>query len=102
MDWERDNLLFGLSVSQSVETGRAVLGSSDYDIEGSLFMVAPYARLRAGERLSFWALAGSGEGQMSLAHGGGRQSADIAMRLVAAGGRGNCCNPRAAAALRSR
>ena len=93
MDWERDNLLFGLAMSQSVETGRAVSGSSEYDIEGSLFMAAPYARLRAGERLSVWALAGTGEGRMSLAHGGARQSADIAMRLAAAGGRADLLRP---------
>ena len=93
MDWERDNLLFGLAMSQSVETGRAVSVSSEYDIEGSLLMAAPYARLRAGERLSVWALAGSGEGRMSLAYGGVRQSTDIAMRLVAAGGRADLLRP---------
>ena len=97
MDWERDNLLFGLALTESVETGGAVSGSSGYDIEGSFSMVAPYARIRAGERLSFWSVVGSGRGDMSLSYGDATQSTDIAMRLVAAGGRADLLRPEAGA-----
>ena len=92
MDWERDRLLFGLALSESVSKG-TVSGAFDYEVEGSLSMVAPYARLRAGERLSFWSVLGSGRGEMSLTRGGASQSADIAMQLVAAGGRAELLRP---------
>ena len=95
MDWERDGLLFGLALTQSVETGDARSGQSEYDIEGSLSMVAPYARFRAGDRLSFWGTVGSGEGGMTVSHEGSRQRADIAMRLAAAGGRAELLRPAA-------
>ena len=97
MDWERGKLLFGLALSESVETGGAGFAQSgaDYDIEGSLSMVMPYARLRASERLSFWSMIGSGQGDMSLSREGASQSADIAMQLVAAGGRADLLRPEA-------
>ena len=95
MDWERDNLLVGMALSESVESGAAGFGPSgaDYDLEGSLSLVTPYARLRARERLSLWTMMGSGEGRLSLAHRGARQSADIGMQLVAAGGRADLLRP---------
>ena len=94
MDWERDRLLVGLALTESVETGSASSGPSGYDLKGSLFMATPYARLRASDRLSFWTMIGSGEGSMALSHNGGaRQSADIAMRMVAAGGRAELLRP---------
>ena len=94
MDWERGNLLIGLALTDSAETGSASSGSSGYDIEGSLFMATPYARLRASDRLSFWTMIGSGEGSMGLSYDGGvRQSADIAMRMVAAGSRAELLRP---------
>ena len=48
-------------------------------------MVTPYLRVQAGERLSFWSAVGSGSGSMSLSRGSGWQTADIDMRLAAAG-----------------
>ena len=93
MDWERDNLLVGLALTESVETGGAVSGASGYDIEGSFSMVAPYARIRAGERLSFWSVIGSGRGDMSVSYGGASQSADLAMQLAAAGARAELLRP---------
>ena len=77
-------------------------GSGAYDIKGSLFMATPYARLQASERLSFWTMMGMGQGSMSLSHGDARQSADIAMQLVAAGGRRTYCVPRLVKASPSR
>ncbi len=95
MDWERDRLLFGVALSESMETGSAGFARSgaNYDLEGSLSLVTPYARLQASDRLSFWTMMGSGEGSMSLVYGGARQSADIAMQLVAAGGRADLLRP---------
>ena len=93
MDWERDNLLVGLALSETVEEGSALSGSSEYDLKGSLSLVTPYARIRASERLSFWAMTGTGEGSLSLAYGDARHSTDIAMQLVAAGGRADLLRP---------
>ncbi len=101
MDWERDRLLVGVALSRSVEKGSASFGPTDvqYDIEGSLSMVTPYLRVRAGDRLSFWSAVGSGSGSMSLSRGGGWQTADVAMRLAAAGGRAELLRPGAAGGL---
>ena len=97
MDWERDRLLVGVALSRSVETGSASFAQtgSRYDIEGRLSMVTPYMRVRAGERLSFWSAVGSGSGSLSLTHGGGSQTADLAVRLAAAGGRAALLQPGA-------
>ncbi len=96
MDWERNRLLVGVALSRSLETGRAQEASGTrYDIEGELSTIAPYMRVQAGERLSFWSALGSGEGSMSLSWGGVSQKADIAMQLVAAGGRAELLRPGA-------
>ena len=101
MDWERDRLLVGVALSQSLETGSASFAptGSRYDIEGSLSMVTPYMRLGSGERLSFWGAVGSGSGSMSLSRGAGWQTADIAMRLAAAGARAELLRPGGGLAL---
>ena len=95
MDFERDKLLVGLALSESVETGSAGFAPSgaEYDLEGSLSLFTPYARIRASDRLSLWTMMGSGEGAMSLSHGDARQSADIALQVVAAGGRAELLRP---------
>ena len=96
MDWERNRLLVGVALSRSLETGRAVEASGTrYDIEGELSTVAPYLRVQASERLSFWSALGSGEGSMALSWGGVSQKADIAMQLAAAGGRAELLRPEA-------
>ena len=101
MDWERDRLLVGVALSRSVEKGSASFGPTgmQYDIEGSLSMVTPYLRVRAGDRLSFWSAVGSGSGSMSLSQGSGWQTADVTMRLAAAGGRAELLRPGAAGGL---
>ena len=95
MDWERNGLLVGVALSRSLETGSASFAPSGtrYDIEGELSMVAPYMRVRTGERLSFWSTLGSGEGSMALSWAGVSQKADIAMQLAAAGGRAELLRP---------
>ena len=98
MDWERNRLLVGVALSRSLETGRAVEASGTrYDIEGELSTVAPYMRVQASERLSFWSALGSGEGSMALSWGGVSQKADISMQLAAAGGRAELLRPEAGA-----
>ena len=98
MDWERNRLLVGVALSRSLETGRAQEASGTrYDIEGELSTVAPYMRVQASERLSFWSALGSGEGSMALSWGGVSQKADIAMQLAAAGGRAELLRPEAGA-----
>ena len=95
LDWERDRLLLGVALSRTVETGSASFAptGSHYEIEGRLSMVTPYLRVRAGERLSFWSAVGSGSGSLSLTRDGGSQTADIATRLAAAGGRAELLRP---------
>ena len=96
MDWERNRLLVGVALSRSLETGRAQEASGTrYDIEGELSTVAPYMRVQASERLSFWSALGSGEGSMALSWGGVSQKADISMQLAAAGGRAELLRPEA-------
>ena len=97
MDWQRGGLLFGVALSRSAETGSASFApsGSHYDMEGELSMVAPYLRVQAGDRLSFWSTVGSGSGSMSLSWSGASQSADIAMQLAAAGGRAELLRPEA-------
>ena len=96
MDWERNRLLVGVALSRSLETGRAQEASGTrYDIEGELSTVAPYMRVQASERLSFWSALGSGEGSMALSWGSTSQKADIAMQMAAAGGRAELLRPEA-------
>lgn len=47
MDWERDNLLLGLALSESVEMGGAGFAptGAEYDLECSLSLITPYVRL---------------------------------------------------------
>ncbi|MDE0150087.1 MAG: SwmB domain-containing protein, partial [Rhodospirillaceae bacterium] len=95
VDWEGDWLLAGVALSRTVESGGAAFAPSgtDYGIEGTLTMVTPYLRVRAGEGLSFWSALGSGGGAMTLSWDGVSQTADIAMRLAAAGGRAELLRP---------
>ena len=95
MDWERDNLLLGLALAESVETGGAAFAPTGaaYDLEGSLSLVTPYARLKAGERLSFWSMIGSGQGHLGLAIDGASQRTDLTLQMVAAGGRADLLRP---------
>ena len=54
-----------------------------------LTTVHPYARVRLGERMSAWGLAGYGKGELTLtAAGGERVATDLRMRMGAVGARG--------------
>ena len=59
------------------------------EAETRLTAVHPYARVRLGERLSAWGLAGYGKGELTLsAAGGERVETDLRMRMGAVGARG--------------
>ena len=54
-----------------------------------LTTVHPYARVRLGERMSAWGLAGYGKGELTLSAGGGeRVATGLRMRMGAVGARG--------------
>ena len=64
MDWEHDGLMTGMALTQTVGEATASLAGTDYGIEGSLTMAAPYVHFRASDRLSFWGVVGTGGGRM--------------------------------------
>ena len=62
------------------------------EVESSLTSVLPYARLEVHERLTAWAMAGYGTGELTLTEKGEtvseRHEADLTLTLGALGGRG--------------
>ena len=73
--------------------GKGSFASSAERAEGEseirLTTVHPYARVRLGERMSAWGLAGYGKGELTLtAAGGERVATGLRMRMGAVGARG--------------
>ena len=73
--------------------GKGSFASSAERAEGEseirLTTVHPYARVRLGERMSAWGLAGYGKGELTVtAAGGERVATDLRMRMGAVGARG--------------
>ena len=90
-EWER--VLAGVMVSQSKGEGdyrlSAEQGGDAGSVKSSLTGVYPYARLALSGRMSAWALAGAGRGELTLTQEGGKPMAtDIAMRMGAVGVKG--------------
>ena len=95
-EWER--LLAGVMLSQSEGEGsyRLDLGEGDHahesdagTVESSLTGVYPYARLHLNARVSAWALAGVGSGELTLHQEGAEpMPTDISMRMGAVGVKG--------------
>ena len=90
-EWER--LLAGVMLSQSEGEGSyrldAALGTDGGTVESSLTGVYPYARADLSARVSAWALAGAGSGELTLKREGRRDMAtDISMRMGAVGVKG--------------
>ena len=89
-EWER--VLAGVMVSQSTGEGdyrSAEQGGDAGSVKSSLIGVYPYARLALSGRMSAWALAGAGRGELTLTQEGGKPMAtDIAMRMGAVGVKG--------------
>ena len=81
-------------------TGESASNRSRGTVESSLTALYPYARLRASERLDLWAMAGVGQGRMTIAEEGGTPIAtDIGMTMGAAGARGRLLEPAAEGGL---
>ena len=105
-DVESGRWLAGAALSHSRGTGGYALGSGvesvfgEGEVESTLTSVYPYARLELSERVSAWGLAGYGTGELTLTEGSGeetnRYTADIALRMGAAGARGTLLVPEEA------
>ncbi len=93
-EWKR--LLAGVAVSMS--EGEGTFNQPGVDsgtIESSMTTVSPYARVGVTDRISVWGLAGWSTGEMTIVQAANDRGqperttqADLAMRLVALGGRG--------------
>ena len=87
-------VLAGLAVSFSDGEGAFESPGADKGRSGSIASrmttLAPYARLRLGERVTAWGLAGRGTGDMRLRFDGGTDQVrtDLLMRMAAFGARG--------------
>ena len=89
-DAEWEHALAGVMLSQSSGDGAyrrdAALGDDAGTVESSLTGVYPYARLDLNGRVSTWALAGAGSGDLTLHQEGGKpMPTDITLRMGAVG-----------------
>ena len=90
-EWER--ALAGIMFSQSAGDGSYRLDPEKGDdagtVESSLTGVYPYARIDLNTKVSAWALAGAGSGELTLHQEGGQpMPTDISMRMGAIGVKG--------------
>ena len=95
-DYERGRMLAGVAVLRSLGDGAAgaASGASTEDrVESVLSGAYPYLRVRLAERISTWALAGLGRGDISFPGAGGEGNA-IRMRMGAVGARGEVLRTR--------
>ena len=94
-EWER--ALLGIMFSQSNGDGAYRLdpakGTDAGTVESSLTGVYPYARIDLNAKVSAWALAGAGSGELTL-HQTGKKAmpTDIRMRMGAVGVKGQVLN----------
>ena len=102
-DWARDGLVAGLAVTHSRGEGEGKSTDMDlaYDFDSTMTAVNPYVRLALSERVSAWAMAGWGRGDLGLtkrrkAAGEARSEnwkTDLEMTLGAVGARGELLTP---------
>ena len=88
-EWER--VLAGVMLSQSRGEGayRLDSGEDHGTVESALTGVYPYARIEVNAKVSAWALAGMGSGDLTLHQDGGKpMPTDITMRMGAVGFKG--------------
>ena len=88
-EWER--VLAGVMLTQSRGEGayRLDSGEDHGTVESALTGVYPYARIEVNAKVSAWALAGMGSGDLTLRQDGGKpMPTDITMRLGAVGFKG--------------
>ena len=92
-DAEWEHLLAGVMVSQSSGEGAYRLNPSEGDdrgtVESTLTGVYPYARIDLNAKVSAWALAGAGSGELTLHQEDEKaMSTDIGLRMGALGMKG--------------
>ena len=99
-DWAADRWTAGLAVGHARGTGGYREGggceeeSCAGEVEATLTGLWPYAGLTLTDRLSAWAAAGYGAGELELMPGGGSPfRADLTMAMGAAGMRGEVLTP---------
>ena len=95
-DYEHGRLLTGLAMTHSVGEGTAHDGQWRYAMGSTVTTMLPFARLALSERLSAWAMAGTGSGSLTLDLNGGvpqRYGTDLSMTLAATGVRGELVKP---------
>ena len=88
-DYSNGRWMAGAALSQSSGEGTVSRGTLDAAARSELLGLFPYLRLGVSERLSIWAIAGQGQGTLTLTWDD-EQSAeyDIALTMGAAGFRG--------------
>ena len=101
-EWER--ALAGIMLSQSSGDGSYRLDPAKGDdagtVESSLTGVYPYARVDLNAKVSAWALAGVGSGELTLRQTGKKaMPTDISMRMGAAGIKGQVLDGTGASGL---
>ena len=101
-EWER--ALAGIMFSQSSGDGAYRLdpakGTDAGTVESSLTGVYPYARIDLNTKVSAWALAGAGSGELTLHQEGGQpMPTDISMRMGAVGVKGQVLDGTGASGL---
>ena len=101
-DYSPGGWLAGVALSLSEGEGdyADVATGAGGEVESTLTVLYPYARLGLTERVAVWGLAGYGTGELTLTHGHAGEGAavqryrtDIAMRMGAAGVRGEVLSP---------
>ena len=104
-EWERG--LAGIMLSQSTGDGSYRLdpakGEDTGTVESSLTGVYPYARVDLNAKVSAWALAGMGSGELTLRQTGKKpMPTGISMRMGrGSGSRGKCSTAAVPRALHS-
>ena len=101
-EWER--ALAGVMLSQNTGEGSyrldPELGSDAGTVESSLTGVYPYARVDLSAKVSAWALAGMGSGELTLHQEGEKaMPTDISMRMGAVGVKGQVLDGSGASGL---
>ena len=95
-DYERGRLLTGFAMTHSVGDGEARDAGWRYRLGSTATTVLPFARLALTDRVSAWAMAGTGTGQLTLDLDGPvsqHYRTDLAMTLAATGVRGELVAP---------
>ena len=96
MDYERGRLLTGFALTHSIGDGAAHDARWSYAMGSTATTMLPYARYALTERVSAWALAGTGTGRLTLDLDGAvsqHYRTDLAMTMAATGVRGELWSP---------